>query len=120
VNVPIFNGFSTRAKIRRAELQLEQSVNQLEGLKLSIDNEVETAITNYRSAIATMDFQKENMELASRVYEQTRIKYEAGLGSNTEINAAQVDLKTAQTNYISALYDAIIAKVDYMKATGKL
>ena len=120
VNVPIFNGFSTRAKIRKAELELEQSVNQLEGLKLSIDNEVETAMTNYRSAIATMDFQKENMELASRVYDQTRIKYEAGLGSNTEINAAQVDLKTAQTNYISALYDAIIARVDYMKATGKL
>ena len=120
VNVPIFNGFSTRAKIRKAELELEQSVNQLEGLKLSIDNEVETALTNYRSAIATMDFQKENMELASRVYDQTRIKYEAGLGSNTEINAAQVDLKTAQTNYISALYDAIIARVDYMKATGKL
>jgi outer membrane protein TolC len=29
-------------------------------------------------------------------------------------------MKTAQTNYITALYDAIIAKVDFMKATGKL
>jgi outer membrane protein len=120
VNVPIFNGFSTRAKVHRAELELQQSVNELEGLKLSIDNEVETALTNFRSATATMDFQKENMELATRVYDQTRIKYEAGLGSNTEINAAQVDLVTAQTNYINALYDAIIARVDFMRATGKL
>ncbi|MBA2500296.1 MAG: TolC family protein [Chitinophagaceae bacterium] len=120
INVPIFNGFSTRAKVKRAELELEQSINQLEGLKISIDNEVETAVTNFRSAIATMDFQKENMELAERVYEQTRIKYEAGLGSNTEINAAQIDLKTAQTNFISALYDAIIARVDFLKATGNL
>ena len=29
-------------------------------------------------------------------------------------------MKSAQTNYVSALYDAIIAKVDYLKATGKL
>ena len=120
VNVPIFNGFSNKAKIQRAALELQQSVNQLEGLKISIDNEVETALTNFRSAIATMDFQRENMELATRVYDQTRIKYEAGLGSNTEINAAQVDLVTAQTNYINALYDAVIARVDFMRATGKL
>jgi outer membrane protein TolC len=37
-----------------------------------------------------------------------------------EITAAQTDLVTAQTNYIGALYGAIIARVDYLKATGKL
>jgi len=43
-----------------------------------------------------------------------------GLGSNIEINAAQTDLKAAQTYYISALYDAIIARTDFLKAIGKL
>jgi outer membrane protein TolC len=37
-----------------------------------------------------------------------------------EITGAQTDLVTAQTNYISAMYNAIIARVDYLKATGKL
>ena len=99
---------------------MDQSLNNLDNLRLSIDNEVEQAKTNFRSAIATMDFQKRNMELAEEVYNQTKKKYEMGLGSNIEINTAQTELKTAQTNYISALYDAIIAKVDYLKATGKL
>jgi outer membrane protein TolC len=67
-----------------------------------------------------MDYQKRNMELAERVYQQTKKKYEMGTGSQTEINTAQTDLKAAQTNYITALYDAIVAKVDFMKATGKL
>jgi outer membrane protein len=53
-----------------------------------------------------MDFQKKNMQLAENVYNQTKKKFEAGTGSNTEINAAQTDLVTAQTNYISALYSA--------------
>lgn len=120
VNIPIFNGFYTKSKIQQTKIQLRQTENQIEALKLTIDNEVETAKNNFRSAIATMDFQKKNMELAERVYQQTKKKYEVGTGSQTEINAAQVELKTAQTSYITALYDAIIAKIDYMKATGKL
>ncbi|MBS1921266.1 MAG: TolC family protein [Bacteroidetes bacterium] len=120
INVPIFNGFSTRAKIQQATLELQKSINQQEALKLSIDNEIETAKNNFTAAVATLDFQKKNMELAEQVYNQTRKKFDAGVGSNTEITAAHTDLKAAQGNYISALYDAIIAKVDYLKALGKL
>ena len=60
------------------------------------------------------------MQLAETVFEQTKKKFEIGTGSNTEIIQAQTDMKAAQTNYINALYNAIIAKVDYTKATGKL
>ena len=120
LSVPIFNGFSTRAKIAQAQLALQQTVNQMDNLKLTIDNEVEIAKSNFRSAIATLENQKKNIELAEQVYNQTKKKYEAGLGSNLEISAAQTDLLTAQTNYVTALYDAIIARVDFLKATGKL
>jgi outer membrane protein TolC len=60
------------------------------------------------------------MALAEHVYNQTKIKYEAGVGSTTDILNAETDLKTAQNNYIAAMYDAIIAKIDYNNATGKL
>jgi outer membrane protein len=120
INVPIFNGFANNARIRRAELELQQNLNNIENLRLSIDNEVEQARTNFRSAVATMDYQRKNMELAVAVYDQTKKKYEMGLGSNLEITAAQTDLKAAQTNYINSLYDAIIARIDFLKATGKL
>jgi len=120
IAVPIFNGFATNARISRAQLELQQSINNIENIRLSIDNEVEQARTNFRSAIVTMDFQRKNMELALEVYDQTKKKYEMGLGSNIEITAAQTDLKAAQTNYISSLYDAIISRIDFLKATGKL
>src|SRR5260221_6317114 len=120
MNVPIFKGYSTKAKIEKSILELQKSNNQKEALKLSIDNDIETEKNNFSSAIATLDFQKKNMELAENVYDQTKKKYDAGVGSNLEINAAETDLKAAQTNYISALYDAIIAKTDYLKAIGKL
>lgn len=120
LSVPIFDGFAKDARIKKARLEMQQTDNQLAGLRQSIDNEVETARINFNSALVTMDFQKRNMQLAENVYNQTKKKFEVGTGSNTEINAAQTDLVTAQTNYINALYSAIIARVDYLKATGKL
>jgi len=120
MHVPIFNGFALKARTQKARLELQKSKNQTEALKINIDSEVENAKNNFITAIASMDFQKKNMALAEKVYGQTKKKYEIGTGSATEINTAQLDLKTAQTNYITALSEAIIAKIDFLKATGKL
>lgn len=120
ISIPIFNGFYTKSKIQQTIIEQQKINNQIEALKLSIDNEVETAKNNFKSAITTMDFQKQNMELAEKVYNQTKKKYEVGTASQTDINTTQTSLKEAQTNYISALYDAIVAKIDFLKATGKL
>lgn len=120
LHVPIFNGLALRARTEKARLELKKTQNQTEALKININNEVQTARNNFATAIATMDYQKKNMALAELVYSQTKKKYEIGTGSATEINTADVDLKMAQTNYIASLYDAIIARVDFLKATGKL
>lgn len=120
ISIPIFNGFYTKSKIQQTRIKQQQINNQIEALELSIDNEVETARNNFKSAITTMDFQKKNMELAEKVYNQTKKKYEVGTASQTDINTTQTGLKEAQTNYVSALYDAIVAKIDFLKATGKL
>jgi outer membrane protein TolC len=120
INVPIFSGFAKDANLQKAKLQLLQVQNQIDNLKISIDNDVAQALNKFHSDIATVDFQKQNMRLAESVYDQTKKKYESGLASNTDITNAQTDLITAQTNYINALYDAVITKVDYLKAIGKL
>jgi outer membrane protein len=120
INVPIFDGFAKAARVRTARLQLEQTNNNLKNLELSIDREISETRINLRSAVATMEYQKKNMTLAEEVYDQTKLKYEQGLGSNLEITNSQAELTTAQNNYYSALYDAIVARVDYLRATGKL
>lgn len=120
LNVPIFTGFSANARIAKAKISLQQSLNQRDALKINIDNEIQTAKNNYNTAITTLDYQKRNMQLAETVFQQTKKKFEIGTGSNTEIIQAQTDMKTAQTNYINSLYNAIIARIDFIKATGKL
>lgn len=120
ISAPIFDGFARKARISKAKIDLQQTENQLQNLKITIDAEVTQAKMNFATAINTLNYQKKNMQLAESVYAQTKKKYEIGTGSNMEITGAQTDLVTAQTNYIGALYSAIIARVDYLKATGKL
>ncbi|HSC38017.1 MAG TPA: TolC family protein, partial [Chitinophagaceae bacterium] len=120
ISIPIFHGFAAQARIQQAKIRLKQTENQMEGLRMSIDQEVAAARLAMTTAIVTLDYQKKNITLAEDVYNQTKKKYETGTGSNTEITTAETDLKQAQTNYINAIYDAIVAKIDFLKATGKL
>jgi outer membrane protein len=116
----LFNGFARNAQLSKSKIELRQTNFQIENLKKNIDSEIEQAKLNFITAQNTLKFQKKNMELAEKVYAQTRKKYEVGTGSSIEISAAQTDLITAQNNYMAALYGTIVAKIDYRKATGKL
>ncbi len=120
LSIPIFNGFVTKSKIQQSRIDLRKTENQIEALKNSIDREVVSAKNNFSSALERLNAQRKNQELADQVYRQTKKKYEIGTGSQIEINVAQTDLKAAQTNYITALYDAVISKIDFLQATGKL
>src|SRR6185312_10863064 len=106
LNIPIFDGGARNANIAIARLNLQKMNNNLEQLKSSIDNDVNQARINMKSAILTMDAQKKNIQLAESVYNSTKLKYDQGLGSNQEISTAQADLVTAQNNYYSSIYDA--------------
>lgn len=120
MSIPIFDGFARRSKIENARLALEKSKNNLQQTIESVENDVYTARTKMKSAILTVDNQRQNTTLAEEVFVTTEKKYQQGLGSNQEIYNAQAELKVAQNNYYSALYDAIVAKVDYLKAIGRL
>lgn len=120
VNVPIFDGNARRARIEKAKLDLSKTRNNIEQLKQNIDYDVNASRIKIKNAILTLDNQKKNIALAEKVYRTTKLKYEQGLGGNDELYNADADLRVAQTNYYNALYDAITAKIDYLKATGRL
>jgi outer membrane protein TolC len=120
IDVPIFDGFSKDAKIKKARMELDQTRTTMVDMVNRIQTEIDTAQISLHNALVTMTEQKKNMELAEQVYNQAKLKYERGLGSNLEVTNAEAELKTAQNNYFSSLYDAVVAKIEYLRATGKL
>ncbi len=120
LSMPIFTGFSRSARIQQEKLKLNQINNNFVALKNSIDIEITQASTSFNNALKTLTAQKENQELAGNVARVTKIKYQQGVGSSLEVTDAENSLRQAQTNYYSALFDAMVAKVDLDKAYGKL
>ncbi len=120
LSVPLFDGNARNARIQKAKFELAKTENNKQRLEELIQMETKNASLKFNSAIIMLETQKKNTSLAESVYNAAKLKYEQGLGSNTEIYNAQAELKVSQNNYYSALYDAIIAKIDYLKAIGKL
>jgi outer membrane protein TolC len=120
IGATIFDGNQNKYKKQQVRLQLQQNQNDLLGLKNAFQLELENTRTSLKNALLSIQSQKENMELAAEVVRVTKIKYQQGVGSNLEVLSAETALKEAQTNYLNALYDTYIAKVNFDKATGNL
>lgn len=118
VNVPIFDGLQRNNRMQYAHIGILKAENDLLMIQRTIDMQQAVARVTLQNTAATLDAQKANMDLAQEVFNVAQKKYDQGVGSNIEIINAQTALKEAQTNYFNALYEAVVAKVDYDKAMG--
>lgn len=120
LSLNLFDGLQRHYKIQQAKLEFKKGENNLKNLQLGIELETASAVVNYNNAALTLQSQKRNMQLAENVFNVTQKKYEQGVGPNQEVVNAQTSLKESQTNYFNAVYDMLIYKIDYLKATGSL
>lgn len=118
MNVPIFDGLQRYHRIQQAKIGVIETQNQLVFMQRTIDMQQAVAKVNLQNSAASLQSQKDNMTLAQDVFDVAQKKYDQGVGSNLEVINAQTALKEAQTNYFNALYDALIAKVEYDKSIG--
>lgn len=120
LNVPIFDSFQKHYLIQQEKFNLLKTENQIRDFSRIVDLQVSQSSITLKNSIDKLKFQQENMELAQEIFRVTKIKYEEGVGSNLEVVEAETAYKEAQTNYYSALYDAMVAKIDLQKAQGTL
>ncbi|MEM9340053.1 MAG: TolC family protein [Bacteroidota bacterium] len=119
-SIPVFDGFLKSNRIQQNKLQIKQVQSQMTYLKKSIDLEIEQSRINLNSQVETLDVQRQNVALAQEVYDITKMKYQEGVGSNSEVIDADTSLKEAQTNYLNSLFDAITSEIELKKALGIL
>jgi outer membrane protein len=120
LNVPIFSGGQKLQRVKQAEYNVLKSKNDLFKTKNSLNVDIKNSITTYTNSINSLENQQRNLDLANEVLRVSKIKYEQGVGSSIEVTQAQTSLKEAENNYINALYDALISKVDTERAIGKI
>ncbi len=119
-NWNLFTSGQRYFRTQQAKYNLIKSQYNLEQLKQSVQLEYQSSLIAYKNALASLSTQENNLKLAQEVLNIAIKKYEEGVGSNLEVVNAEAALKEAQTNYLSALYDALSSKIDLDKALGNI
>ena len=118
LSVPLYDSGVARAKMAQTQATINQTINNLSLLNLSISQEVRSALTNMANAMARQKAAIEQDELAKEVVRIARIRREAGEGTVLEIIDAETQWVSAQNNLINSMYDYFGAYADLQRAVG--
>ena len=114
----IFDNGVTRAKIKSAEIELEQLRLLMQSDLNKVHQDVVTAYKNLQIALIRMRTTQKTVELAEEERFIATEKYRAGEGILLDILDAELSLATAKKNLVSATYDVARYRIDLAHAVG--
>ena len=120
VNIPIFNGFATKARVEMAQIELDKLDVSIKDTKLGLDLSYQNAKSQIENSLLALENQKANVSLAETVTSNTKHNYQYGLANLTELLEAENALVEAKNNYSNAILEYKIAEIQYYKAKGEL
>ena len=120
LSLPIFSSGMRRSKVQQAKLELLKSTNSFSQVQQSLELEFANAKAQYLTAWDKYQSQKENKDLASRVYKNYQVQYSKGVASQRDVIEANDKYLQTVGNYIGATVELLNAKLMLDKITGNL
>jgi len=120
LSLPIFDGFTTHARVTQARAQLTSADLGLEATRRTVRLEVEQAYLKFQEAEERLNSQRTNVDQARESVRIAELSYRQGLITNLDVISAQLALTEAETNWSQALHDCSVADAEIRKAIGIL
>lgn len=118
LQIPLFSGGQRYFNLKQSGIQLiqldEQRKDLERALRLSIKNNFDLINKNIEQVIATQS----SVELARKGHDITLKRYETGMGTIVDVNAAALAVLNAELQNRNAIYDYLAAKADLEKVLG--
>jgi outer membrane protein TolC len=112
----LWDGFSTRAKTREANANLESTREERRKLRLALDFEVERARLDLKAADERLAVSSKTVEQAAESASLTRNRFEQGLALSTQLIDSETALVTVRVRRAEAESDQRIAVAALRKA----
>jgi len=119
LQIPIFNGFKTPARVEQANITLNQVEEQKQGFTKALKTQLQNVVYVIEQTIIRIKGQDKNIEQAQQGYEIARTRFENGLATQLEVNDAELALRQARLNKLQAVYDLRIAEAELQMILGK-
>jgi outer membrane protein, heavy metal efflux system len=119
VSLPVLDWGSVKADVRRAESEAMSREKQVEAVMNSVALDVELAVQQVNAASQVVrEFQSGILDKSEELARMARVGYEKGATGYLEVLEAQRTLRSAKTDYYSALADQAKAIAQLEWATG--
>ena len=110
LTIPLFSSFGRSAISQKAKISLDQAITQLTETQERIKIEVNAAYNDYQLSIDNYFTEKENLRLAESIEKKNQNKFFEGVIQSFELRMAQMQLYSAQNNYVTAIQSLINKK----------
>lgn len=119
INIPIFDGFATRAAVQQTESALKRV--QLGGnqVKVGVEFEVRSAYLNLRGAQALITVQREAIAQARESVRIANLQFQNGIITTVALTDTQLALAQAEVNRLQAHHDYVVGLARLEKAIGQ-
>uniref|UniRef100_UPI004047A312 TolC family protein n=1 Tax=Flavobacterium sp. TaxID=239 RepID=UPI004047A312 len=107
LNVPIFNGFSTRARVQRAKINQERSEFQLKQAELDLERNVYQAYNDVSNAKKAFEAAQKTLEARKQAFNFSKERYEVGLLNAFDFSQSTIAFENAQSEVLRTKYDYI-------------
>ena len=105
LNVPIFNRFQTRNRVRNARIDQESQQLQLDNTKKTLYKEIQQVYYNALNAQTKTQSSAEAVQSSKDAFELMQAKYENGKSTITEFNEAKNNYLKSESDLVQARYE---------------
>ena len=120
VNIPIFDGGQARFSAKEFTVRQEINRNNVEKLKADFDYEAKNAFKQMTQARLDVEETQKNVTLAQQILATNQLRYDKGALTLSDLKNAEFSLQNAENNYLTSVYNFLVANVRYRKAIGSL
>lgn len=119
-NIPIFDG--KQAKLSSQDFLVRQKINQLnmERLRNDFNYESKSTWNTLQQSKLNLEEAKKNITLAQQILETDKFRFEQGVIVISDLKNSEYSLQNAENQYLSSIYNFLVASVRYKKASGNL
>ena len=107
LNVPILNGFATRARVQRAKINQERSEFQLHQAELDLERNVYQAYNDVINARKSFEAAQKTLEARKQSFNFSKERYEVGLMNSFDFSQSTIAFENAQSEVLRTKYDYI-------------
>jgi outer membrane protein len=120
IGIPIFSSGKRVYKVQQANLNYEKTLNTKRQVNEGLALGAMTAKNNLEVAVETFRNQRDNYELAKKIYNKDQVRYKSGVASTTDLNQSYQTLLQTQGSMLGSVMELFTKKTEAEKALGLL